>query len=174
LGAYDRAPMLPVAVGFYDVSVAIHVMAAIVAFGPLFAFPLFISITERRDRLSLPVVLRAVNRTERAIVVPVGALVGFTGVYLAIDGPFAFDDDLWMTIGFVLYLLAFGALVLVVEPMRAQAADEADRMLDEAEDEEDLPLSDASHARMRVPNALMPAIGIVLLFVVYLMEVKPG
>ena len=176
MGAYDRAPMLPVAVGFYDVSVAIHVMAAIVAFGPLFAFPLFISITERRDRLSLPVVLRAVNRTERAIVVPVGALVGFTGVYLAIDGPFAFDDDLWMTIGFVLYLLAFGALVLVVEPMRAQAADEADRMLDEAEDEdeEDLPLWDAYHARMRVPNALMPAIGIVLLFVVYLMEVKPG
>jgi peptidoglycan/LPS O-acetylase OafA/YrhL len=150
-------------------------MASIVAFGPLFAFPLFISITERRDRLSLPVVLRAVNRTERAIVVPVGALVGFTGVYLAIDGPFAFDDDLWMTIGFVLYLLVFGALVLVVEPLRAEAADEADRMLDEAEDEdEDLPLSDAYHARMRVPNALMPAIGIVLLFVVYLMEVKPG
>jgi hypothetical protein len=150
-------------------------MASIVAFGPLFAFPLFISVAERRDLLSLPVVLRAVNRTERAIVVPVGALVGFTGVYQAIDGPFAFDDDLWMTIGFVLYLLVFGALVLVVEPMRAQAADEADRMLDEAEDEdEDLPLSDAYHARMRVPNALMPAIGIVLLFVVYLMEVKPG
>ena len=150
-------------------------MASIVAFGPLFAFPLFISVTERRDLLSLPVVLRAVNRTERAIVVPVGALVGFTGVYQASDGPFAFDDDLWMTIGFVLYLLVFGALVLVVEPMRAEAADEADRMLDEAEDEhEDLPLSDAYHARMRLPNALMPAIGIVLLFVVYLMEVKPG
>ena len=150
-------------------------MASIVAFGPLFAFPLFISVAERRDLLSLPVVLRAVNRTERAIVVPVGALVGFTGVYQAIDGPYAFDDDLWMTLGFVLYLLVFGALVLVVEPMRAQAADEAERMLDDAEDEEEeLPLSDAYHARMRVPNALMPAIGIVLLFVVYLMEIKPG
>jgi len=150
-------------------------MAAIVAFGPLFAFPLFISVTERRDRLSLPVVLRAVNRTERAIVVPVGALVGFTGVYQAIDGPFTFDDDLWMTIGFVLYLLVFGVLVLLVEPMRAQAADEADRMLEEATDEDDLlPLSEAYRTRMRLPNALMPAIGIVLLFVVYLMEVKPG
>ena len=150
-------------------------MASIVAFGPLFAFPLFISVTERRDLLSLPVVLRAVNRTERAIVVPVGALVGFTGVYQAIDGPYAFDHDLWMTIGFVLYLLVFGALVLAVEPMREQAADEAERMLDEAEDEdEELPLSDAYHARMRVPNALMPAIGIVLLFVVYLMEIKPA
>ena len=167
--------MLPIAVGFYDASVAIHVMAAIVAFGPLFAFPLFISVTERRDLLSLPVVLRAINRTERAIVVPVGALVGFTGVYLAIDGPYTFDDDMWMTIGFGLYLLVFGALVLVDEPMRAQAADEADRMLDEAEDDaEHLPLSDAYRARMRLPNALMPAIGIVILFVVYLMEVKPG
>ena len=150
-------------------------MAAIVAFGPLFAFPLFISVTERRDLLSLPVVLRAVNRTERAIVVPVGALVGFTGVYLAIDGPYTFDDDVWMTIGFGLYLLVFGVLVLVVEPMRAQAADEAERMLDEAdEDAEHLPLSDDYRARMRVPNALMPAIGIVILFVVYLMEIKPG
>jgi hypothetical protein len=167
--------VLPVAVGFYDVSVAIHVMAAIVAFGPLFAFPLFISVTERRDLLSLPVVLRAVNRTERAIVVPVGALVGFTGVYQAIDGPYTFDDDVWMTIGFVLYLLVFGVLVLVVEPLRAQAADEAEGMLDDAEeDAEHLPLSDAYRARMRLPNALMPAIGVVLLFVVYLMEIKPG
>ena len=150
-------------------------MAAIVAFGPLFAFPLFISVTERRDLLSLPVVLRAVNRTERAIVVPVGALVGFTGVYLAIDGPYTFDDDVWMTIGFALYLLVFGVLVLAVEPLRAQAADEAERMLDEAdEDAEHLPLSDAYRARMRLPNALMPAIGVVILFVVYLMEVKPG
>lgn len=167
--------MVRLAVDLYDVSNAVHVMAAIVAFGPLFAFPLFISVTERRDRLSLPVVLRAVNRTERALVVPAGAVVGFTGVYQAIDGPFAFDRDEWMTIGFALYLLVFGALVLVVEPLRAQAAEEADRLLDEAEDEDDeLALSEAYHARMRLPNALMPAIGIVLLFVVYLMEVKPG
>jgi hypothetical protein len=150
-------------------------MATIVAFGPLFAFPLFISITERRDLLSLPVVLRAVNRTERALVVPAGAIVGFTGVYQAIDGPYSFDDDLWMTIGFGLYLVVFGALVLVVEPLRAQAADEADRLLDEAgDDDEELPLSEAYRARMRLPNALMPAIGILILFVVYLMEVKPG
>ena len=116
-----------------------------------------------------------VNRTERAIVVPVGALVGFTGVYLAIDGPYTFDDDVWMSVGFALYLLVFGALVLVVEPMRAQAADEAERMLEEADDDDEaLPLSDAYRARMRLPNALMPAIGVVLLFVVYLMEVKPG
>ena len=150
-------------------------MAAIVAFGPLFAFPLFISVTERRDLLSLPVVLRSVNRVERTIVVPVGALVGFTGVYQAIDGPYSFDDDLWMTIGFALYLLMFGVLVLVVEPMRAQAADEAERMLDEAaEDIDHLPLSGAYRDQMRLPNALMPAIAIVVLFVVYLMEVKPG
>ena len=150
-------------------------MAAIVAFGPLFAFPLFISVTERRDRLSLPVVLRSVNRTERMLVVPAGALVGFTGVYQAIDGPFSFDDDLWMTIGFALYLLVFGALVLVVEPMRAQAADEADRLLEEADDDDEvLQLSDAYRARMRLPNALMPAIGVLILFIVYLMEVKPG
>jgi predicted integral membrane protein DUF2269 len=163
------------AIGVYDVSVAVHVMAAIVAFGPLFAFPLFISVTERRDRLSLPVVLRAVNRAERVLVVPAGAVVGFTGVYQAIDGPFSFDEDLWMTIGFVLYLLVFGALVLIVEPLRSQAADEADRLLEEASEQDDeLPLSDTYRARMRLPNALMPAIGVVILFVVYLMEVKPG
>jgi peptidoglycan/LPS O-acetylase OafA/YrhL len=147
-------------------------MASIVAFGPLFAFPLFIAVTERRDPFSLPVVLRAVNRTERAIVVPATAVVGFTGVYQAIDGPFSFDDDLWMTIGFVLYLLVFGVLVFLVEPLRSQAADEADRALEA--DDEDVEMSAAYHARMRLPNAFMPAIGIVILFVVYLMEVKPG
>ena len=167
--------MLRLAVEVYDVSVAVHVMAAIVAFGPLFAFPLFISITERRDRLSLPVVLRAVNRSERMLVVPATAVVGFTGVYQAIDGPFSFDDDPWMTIGFALYLLVFGLLVFLVEPLRARAADEADRALDEAdEDDHELELSEAYRARMRLPNALMPAFWVVILFVVYLMEVKPG
>ena len=167
--------MLRLAVEVYDVSVAVHVMAVMVAFGPLFVFPLFISVTERRDRLSLPVVLRSVNRAERALVVPAGAVVGFTGVYQAIDGPFTFDDDLWMTIGFILYLLIFGALVLLVEPLRSQAADEADRLLEEAgEEDHELALSDAYRGRMRIPNALMPAIGVLVLFVVYLMEVKPG
>ena len=166
--------MLRLAVDRYEVAVALHVMAAIVAFGPLFAFPLFIAVTERRDPLSLPVVLRAVNTTERAIVVPATALVGFTGVYQAIDGPFAFDRDEWMTVGFVLYLLVFGLIVFLVEPLRARAADEADRLFEQAEDDDDLDLSAAYRARMRLPNALMPAAGIVLLFVVYLMEVKPG
>jgi len=162
------------ATSFYDVSVAVHVMAAIIAFGPLFAFPLFISLTERRDPLSLPVVLRAVNRVERALVVPVGAVVGFTGVYQAIDGPFSFDDDLWMTVGFALYLLVFGVLVLLVEPLRAQAANEADGLLEAAGEDDTVDLSEGYHERMRLPNALMPTIGIVLLFVVYLMETKPG
>jgi hypothetical protein len=149
-------------------------MAAIVAFGPLFAFPLFIAVTERRDALALPAVLRAVNTTERAIVLPATALVGFTGVYQAIDGPFEFDRDQWMAIGFVLYLIVFALLVFLVEPQRARAADEADRLFEEAGDDDDLGLSEAYRARMRLPNALMPAIGVVLLFVVYLMEVKPG
>ena len=167
--------MLRLAVDVYDISVAVHVMATIVAFGPLFAFPLFISITERRDRLSLPVVLRAVNRTERAIVVPATAVVGFTGVYAAIDGPFSFDDDLWMSIGFALYLIVFALIVFLVEPLRARAADEADRALEEADDDDDeLELTEVYRARMRLPNALMPAIWVVVLFVAYLMEVKPG
>lgn len=162
------------AVQVYDIGVALHVMAAVVAFGPLFVFPLFISVTERRDPLSLPVVLRAINRTERAIVVPATAIVGFTGVYAAIDGPFEFDRDEWMTIGFVLYLVIFGLLVFLVEPLREQAANEADAFLEEAVDEEDIELSARYRERMRVPNALMPAFLVVVLFIVYLMEVKPA
>ena len=166
--------MLNLAASFYDLAVAVHVMAVIVAFGPLFAFPLFISVTERRDPLSLPVVLRAVNRTERLIVVPATALVGFTGVYQAMDGPFSFDDDIWMTLGFILYLAVFGLLVFLVEPLRAQAADEADRFMEESDDDEVVAVSERYRERMRIPHALMPAFLVVLLFIVYLMEVKPG
>ena len=65
--------------------------------------------------------------------------------------------------------------MFLVEPLRARAADEADRALDEAEeDDHELELTEAYRARMRLPNALMPAIWVVILFVVYLMEVKPG
>jgi hypothetical protein len=166
--------VLRLAVEVYDVSVAVHVMAAIAAFGPLFAFPLFIAVTEQRDPLSLPVVLQAVNTVERAVVVPATAVVGFTGLYQAVDGPFAFHRDEWMTVGFVLYLVVFGLVVFLVEPLRGQAAQEAERSLTEAEEGDEIALSPAYRDRMRVPNALMPAIGIVVLFVTYLMEIKPA
>lgn len=165
---------MPAAVELYDISVAVHVMAAILAFGPLFAFPLFIAITQQRDPASLPVVLRAVNQTERAIVVPATAVVGFTGVYQAIDGPYEFGRDQWLDVGFFLYLVVFGLIVFLVEPRRAQAAIEAERLLEAADEQSELELSRRYRERMRVPNALMPAIGLIVLFVTYLMEIKPA
>jgi len=75
-----------VAVAFYDVVLAIHIMAVVVAFGVTFAYPIMFALAGRRDPRSLPLMHRISYTTERALVNPGLLLVLLAGIYLASDG----------------------------------------------------------------------------------------
>jgi uncharacterized membrane protein len=73
------------ATSFYDVVLAIHVMAVVVAFGVTFAYPMLFAVGARHDPRSLPVLHRIEYTIERWLINPALLAVVLAGVYLASD-----------------------------------------------------------------------------------------
>jgi hypothetical protein len=162
------------AVTFYQLVVFVHVVAVIVAFGPTFAFGVIQATAERLHPRSVPFALTVMKRISQGIVIPVAVVVGITGIYQAIDGPFEFDDDQWMSIGMTLYFVMLGLALWVYRPSvmdRAIAA--AQQSVTAAGPDGQVELSDEYRDITRVPNLMGPVLGLLVVVIVYLMEIKP-
>jgi uncharacterized membrane protein len=162
------------AVTFYQLSVFVHVTAVVLAFGPTYAFPIIQITGERRYPHALPYALHAIDRINRGMVIPIAVLVGVTGIYQAVDGPFEFDDDQWMSIGLALYLIMLGLALWTYRPsVMARAVAAAERMAQGAAPGAEVALSDEYRAVMRLPNLVGMILGPLVLLIIYLMVVKP-
>lgn len=146
----------------YDVSVAIHVLAAIVGFGVTASYPVLQLYGDRGDRRSLPFALDAVTAISRRVAVPATTVVGLTGIYQLADGPYGLDDA-WASIGLVLYLAVMAVAIGYLAPRYGRAA-EAARRGDEAE----------YAALKRGIEVVGPLVVAAVVAIVVLMVVKPG
>jgi hypothetical protein len=77
------SPVLSLA--FFEVVLAIHIMAAVIAFGVTFAYPIMFAVAGKHDPKSLPVLHRIEYSIERWLVNPGLAVVLVAGIYLASD-----------------------------------------------------------------------------------------
>jgi hypothetical protein len=73
------------AVAFWQVVLAIHIVAVVVAFGVVFAYPLFVVVGARRDPRAMPWFHRMQQLIGRRLVNPGLAVVLIAGIYLASD-----------------------------------------------------------------------------------------
>jgi len=71
------------AVDFFEVVLAVHIMAVIVAFGVTFAYPIMFSVGARADPRSLPILHRIEYSIERRLINPGLLVVLIAGIYLA-------------------------------------------------------------------------------------------
>ena len=78
--------ILAPAVSAYEVVMAIHVMAVVVAFGVTFAYPIMFAVGARRDPRSLPILHRIEYTIERMLINPGLLVVVAAGIFLASDG----------------------------------------------------------------------------------------
>lgn len=74
------------ATSFYDIVLAIHIMAVVVAFGVTFAYPVMFAVGAKHGARSLPLLHRIEYTIERYLINPGLLLVVIAGVYLASDG----------------------------------------------------------------------------------------
>src|SRR4051812_45771957 len=93
------AASMPLAVQFYDVVVAIHVVAIIAAFGSWFAYPLLVPHGDAAAH-------RAQARVARVVVTPAGTLALLAGIYLASDR--SYWDRSWVGIPLVILIVLMG------------------------------------------------------------------
>jgi hypothetical protein len=98
-----------VAVAFYEVVIALHIIAVVLAFGATFAYPVIFAVAGKYPR-SLPVVYRAVHAISQRVISPGLALVVIFGIYLASK------LHLWSSF-FVQWGLAVAVVIGAVEGM---------------------------------------------------------
>jgi hypothetical protein len=74
------------ATSVYEVVLAIHIMAVVVAFGVTFAYPIMFAVGARREPRALPLLHRIEYTIERILINGGLLLVVIAGIFLASDG----------------------------------------------------------------------------------------
>jgi amino acid permease len=114
------------AVTAYDVVLAIHVMAVVVAFGVVFAYPLMFAVAARHDPRSLPLMHRIETTVDRALVNGALVVVVGAGIYLASEGKHWSEFFVQWGLGAAIAIGALVGAVMIPTSKRAQQLAERD------------------------------------------------
>ncbi len=71
------------AVAFWEVVLALHIIAVVVAFGATFAYPVFLTAVTKADPRSLPSLYRAFHAVSQRVIMPGLAFIIVFGIILA-------------------------------------------------------------------------------------------
>jgi len=151
------------AVSLTSIALAVHVAAVVVAFGPLFAYPVLLAAVRRADPSALPAVYRAQHAVARTVITPALPLTLIAGMYLAAE-EHAFGRA-WVVVPMValVVLMALHRFVLIRGYRRL--ADLGSQDVAAAEGKR-------GGVAARVDHAQLLAAGLVV-FTIYVMAAKP-
>jgi hypothetical protein len=71
------------AVEFFEVVLALHILAVVFAFGATFAYPVLLGTVTKADPRALPALYRALHAISQRVIMPGVALIVVFGIYLA-------------------------------------------------------------------------------------------
>jgi hypothetical protein len=71
------------AVQFYEVVLALHILAVVFAFGATFAYPVLLGAVTKADKRTLPALYRALHAISQRVIMPGVAAILVFGIYLA-------------------------------------------------------------------------------------------
>lgn len=71
------------AVAFFEVVLALHIIAVVIAFGATFAYPVLLGAVTRSDTRALPALYRAMHAISQRVIMPGVAAILVFGIYLA-------------------------------------------------------------------------------------------
>jgi uncharacterized membrane protein len=163
-------PISP-AITLYNVILALHIMAVVIAFGFIFALPVVYMVAGKLDPRSLPVLHRIEYTVERMVINPALLVLVLAGIYLASKGHY------WSQF-FVQWGLAavvvIGAVVGAVMIPAAKHAEEAARAsLTSTGEGGDFQPSPEYQALVRRLNLVGSGLGVLVLLTIFFMAVKP-
>lgn len=104
--------------GLFTVALYLHVGAAIIAFGPTFAFPI-IGAMASKDPMHANFAMRITEAMVEKLVLPFAISMPFTGVLLIFFGHYNLVErsGWWLTLGIVLYAIAISIAVALQRPL---------------------------------------------------------
>jgi hypothetical protein len=112
------APVL--AASAYEIVLAVHVMAVVVAFGVTFAYPIIFAVGARHGPRSLPLLHRIEYTIERLLINPGLLVVLAAGIFLASDGHHWSEFFVQWGLGSVVVIGALVGSVMIPTAKRAE------------------------------------------------------
>jgi uncharacterized membrane protein len=118
---------MAIAVQFYDVVLSIHILAVVVAFGVVFAYPVIDAQIKRASPEQLPMLHRLHLVLAQRVVTPAMVVVLVAGIYLAADRDLF--SKVWVSVPLVILFVLFGLTGAILTPTDRRLAELAERDL---------------------------------------------
>jgi hypothetical protein len=160
--------MIALAVSFYDVALFFHILAVVLAFGPTFAYGVFIAFAVREGGGAVPPIGRAIVAWDRIAGTLGMTVVLLSGLYLVSDGPWE-ASDFFVSWGFLAILILFGLTHGFFAPRTRQAVQLAERDLGSGGGK----LSDEFDALSGKISKVGGIAGLIVVLTIYVMTAKP-
>jgi uncharacterized membrane protein len=103
----------------YDVVLALHIIAVVLAFGVTFAYPIMFTVAARHEPRAVPVLHRIEYTLARVLINPMLVVVVLAGVYLASDGKHW--EEFFVQWGLAAVIVIGGVLGVVLIPASKKA-----------------------------------------------------
>jgi uncharacterized membrane protein len=116
------------AIVFYNVVLAVHIMAVVFAFGIILAYPVIVPWLRRHHPRAMPALHTLQKRMVRTVIVPGMVVVLVAGIYLASDAD-AWSET-WVTIPLLILLILGGMGGMFFTPTERRLGELAQRDLD--------------------------------------------
>lgn len=163
--------MIPLAdVAFFDVVVFFHILAAVLAFGPTFAYVVFLGTAMSDGGRAVPTVGRAMLKWDSSIGAAASLVILGTGIYLACD---RWDfGDFFVGWGILAILVILGVVHGVLLPMTRKAVAVAERDI-AATPSGDVTFSAEFNELNKKLGQIGTALGLLIILTIYFMTAKP-
>lgn len=162
---------MPTAVSFYEIVLAIHIAAVVVAFGVTFAYPIMFAVAARHDPRSLPLVHRIEYTVERMLINPALLFVMVAGIYLASEGHYWSDFFVQWGLGAAIVIGALVGSVMIPTAKRAEQAAARDLA---ATAGGEVALSEEYRALTRRLSTVGSLLSLIVLVTIYFMVTHTG
>lgn len=151
---------------FYDVVVALHVMAILIAFGVIFTYPVAVPWMVRNKPEYVPALHGFQARVGQRVIAPAGGIALLLGIYLASDRHYW--SAVWVTVPLVILvvLLAVGGAWIGKTEERLETLSRRDMG-------EGGTLSDEYHGVLRTWSLVAYSSCVLVLVAVFFMVAKP-
>lgn len=163
-------PAAPIASTAYNVVLAVHIMAVVVAFGVTFAYPIIFTVGATHGARSLPLLHRIGFTIDRFLINPGLLVVVLAGIYLASDGHHWSEFYVQWGLGAAIVIGALTGAVMIPTAKRAAAIADRDVSASGHGDPEMSEEYRALAKRLAMVGSAMS--GLVLLTIIF-MTVKP-
>jgi hypothetical protein len=163
---------MALAILFYDVVVAVHVAAIVIAFGVTFAYPLLYTSFRTGGAQAVAELHRGQALVGKRLIAPFGGLALLAGIYLAVDRHLF--DKIWVQVPTVILIVILAAGGAFFGPSEQKLAELAARDATRSSPGAETTFSDEYEALARRVKLVGLAMSTLVLVAVFMMVAKPG